>query len=233
MALGAGSSAVLSRAGRSRPRRYDAVHSGPDVLRVGHRPDATAGRHRLLAAAPQQRHDPADRHLSDGRRRVCVRHSRRRLDGRTDHPHAGHHHDAGGRTRGGRPLCRYGLHRRDDDLRRLAGVRRTAQPDHEGESISASWATRSFLSTARQPRLPPISSSPGSYAASSAASVSTSRTWTSSTPTPPTCAFCRRRVTAKCITAVELVEAHAGPDDRVGRIGSSRGFAAASRSAWR
>ena len=39
--------------------------------------------------------------------------------------------------------------------------------------------------------------SPGSCAGSSAASASISTTWTSSTPTPRTCAFSRRRGTAR------------------------------------
>ena len=39
---------------------------------------------------------------------------------------------------GGRPLRGHGVHGRHDDLRRLARVRRAAEPDHEGEPVPAS-----------------------------------------------------------------------------------------------
>ena len=48
-----------------------------------------------------------------------------------------------------------------------------------------------------RPRSSPISWSRWQLRGGSAGSASISTRWTSSTPTPPTCAFCRRRATAR------------------------------------
>ena len=41
------------------------------------------------------------------------------------------------RARRGGAVRRHGVHGRHDDLRRLDGVRRAAEPDHEGEPVPA------------------------------------------------------------------------------------------------
>ena len=78
----------------------------------------------------------------------------------------------------GRPLRGDGVHGRHDDLRRLARVRRAAEPDHEGEPVTRTWPTPSSSSTARRSPSPAIWSSRGSCDGSSGASGSISRRWT-------------------------------------------------------
>ena len=71
-----------------------------------------------------------------------------------------------------RPLRRHGVHGGDDDLRRLAGVRRAAEPDHEGEPVPAPRQRLLPASTARPSPSRAIWSSPGSCARAGAASAS-------------------------------------------------------------
>ena len=107
----------------------------------------------LFPAAAERRPDPADRHFRNGRRRLRLRHSRRRLDDRADDPDARDHHDARRRAQIRGALRGHGLHRGDDDLRHLAGLRRAAEPDHEGEPVPLSGQRLlPALLRARRPR---------------------------------------------------------------------------------
>ncbi len=123
---------------RSDSRRHDALHPRPDAVRLGHRANPHPRRDHVCSAAAQWRPHSPDRDRRHRGRRHHVRHARRRVDDRADDPHLRHHPDAGRGAHRRHSLRGDGLHGRHDDLRRVDGVRRAAEPDHEGEPLPAS-----------------------------------------------------------------------------------------------
>ena len=103
----------------------------------------------------------------------------------------------------------HGLHRGDHDLWHLAGLRRAAESDHEGESVSAAWATPSSSSIVRPSRSRATWSSPGSSEAACAASMSIWTTMDVIDANAEDVRFLQATRHGEVMTPVELVEEHA------------------------
>ena len=138
MALDTAQSVVVSWPGRPHPCRHHVVYSWPDIFRRGDRPNAAARRDHLLFAAALSGQYFTHGDFSYRSGRLCVGNSRRRLNDRTNDPHARYHYDVGGGSDSRDPLCGHGMHDGDDDLRYLAGLRRATQFDHESQPAPVS-----------------------------------------------------------------------------------------------
>ena len=136
VALGTGESADLPRVGRHDSRGHDALHPWLNLFCGGDCADSSSGRNHFRAAAPQRRRDRSDGHFGDGVRGGRIGFVRRRLHDRTDHPNIGNRPSPCGRANLRDQLCGDRLHRSDHDLRRMGGLRRTAESHYEVKLVS-------------------------------------------------------------------------------------------------